>query len=103
MWPVALGVVARAAGLCSHDAALAGAQSAISGAAWAAVRLLGLDPFTVTETLALFADEVDAVACTADLVASTVRSPAHLPSVTSPLQDIAAEQHARWEMRLFAS
>ena len=48
-------------------------------------------------------DEVDAIALRADLVASSVQSPASLPSATSPLQDIAAEQHARWEMRLFVS
>src|SRR5207244_1115366 len=44
---VAIGVVARAAGLSPVEAARWAAQESISGPATAAVRLLGLDPFTV--------------------------------------------------------
>ena len=62
MWPVALGVVAAVAGLPASDAALAAAQASVAGPAWAATRLLGLDPFAVARCLADLAPAVDATA-----------------------------------------
>lgn len=100
--PIALGVVARAAGLDSYDAALAAAHASVSGPAWAAVRLLGIDPFAVVAVLSEIATDVDAIAARAELAAST-SLPAFLPSASSPLIEIAAEHHATWEVRLFVS
>jgi urease accessory protein len=97
--PVALGVVAVAAGLSPGDAALAAAYGAVTGPASAAVRLLGLDPYHVQAVLAGLADECDAVAERADGLATAGR----LPAATAPLLDIGAENHATWEVRLFAS
>lgn len=99
--PVALGVVAAAAGLDPAAAALAAAHDTAVGPATAAVRLLGLDPFTVHTMLARLAPRVDAVAAEAARHAHT--PPADLPSASGPLLDIAAEHHATWEVRLFAS
>src|SRR5277367_6720947 len=59
MWSLVLGVVAKAAGLTSGDAALAAAHASVTGPAWAAVRLLGLDPFSVVATLAQLSQRVD--------------------------------------------
>jgi urease accessory protein len=103
MWPIALGLVVRAAGLSPHDGALVAAHSSITGPAWAAVRLLGLDPFVVIEQIASLVDDIDEVSLRADLLAATVESPHELPSVGSLLQDISAEHHASWEVRLFVS
>jgi urease accessory protein len=116
MWPVALGVVARVAGVGPAGAALVAAQASISGPAWAAVRLLGLDPFSVAALLAELAPAVEAVAAAAAAsvaAAATVTatgavgldgfSPDRLPAAGGPLGDVAAMTHAAREVRLFAS
>jgi urease accessory protein len=94
--PVALGVVAAAAGLTSAQAASTAVYGAVTGPASAAVRLLGLDPYAVHALLADLAAECDAVADRA----STMEE---LPACSAPLLDIGAEVHASWEVRLFAS
>lgn len=99
LWPVALGAVAAAAGLTPADAALLAASAAVHGPAWAATRLLGLDPFDVAATLAGLAAPIDAVATDA----VTGYPWPDLPGLAAPLTDIGAEQHAAWEVRLFAS
>lgn len=96
---VALGVVARVAGLTPHDAALALVWTTLTGAATAAQRLLALDPGQVAAcTLGLtgVCDEVAAAA--ADAVAR-----GELPAPADPLADLLAERHTRREMTLFAS
>jgi len=103
MAPVALGAVGAAAGLVPADVTLAAAQSSISGPAWAAVRLLGLDPFEVVRVLAELAGAVDAEAVAAAGWAEAGADWADLPAGGAPLTDIAAEAHAHWEVRLFAS
>lgn len=100
---VVLGIVARAAGLDSYDAALTAAHSSVSGPAWAAVRLLGFDPFSVVALLAEVSASVDATAHRAEIAASTAVLAAYLPAAASPLCEIAAEHHATWEVRLFVS
>jgi urease accessory protein len=104
MWPVALGAVAAAAGLGAHDAALVGAQASVSGPAWAATRLLGLDPFAVAACTADLAASVDGVAAAAAGWARVSdRDLRHLPATGAPLADIGSQHHAGWEVRLFAS
>ena len=99
--PVALGMVAAAAGLGPLDAAVAGAYGTISGPASAAVRLLGLDPYAVHALLAGLAGECDRLAADA---AGRVDDPVdELPADSAPLLEIGAELHASQEVRLFAS
>lgn len=99
--PVALGAVAAAAALGPQAAALAAAHDAVLSPATAAVRLLGLDPFAVHAVLARLGPRIAATAAGAAQWAGA--APADLPSLASPLQDIAVETHATWEVRLFAS
>ena len=99
--PVALGVVAAAAGLGVEQAALSAAYGTITGPAAAAVRLLRPDPYAVQALLAGLADECDAVAAAG--AAHATGPVTELPAATGPLADISAEIHASWEVRLFAS
>ncbi|GIE92676.1 urease accessory protein UreF [Paractinoplanes rishiriensis] len=99
--PVALGVLASAAGLGPAEAAVAAAHGTIAGPASAAVRLLGLDPYAVHGLLALLAPECDRIA--ADAAARCDDPVDLLPAAGAPLLDIGAELHATWEVRLFAS
>ncbi|MDW5326087.1 urease accessory protein UreF [Plantactinospora sp. KLBMP9567] len=99
--PVALGVVAAAAGLSPAEAAVAGAYGTVSGPASAAVRLLGLDPYTVHALLAELAGVCDRLAA---LAVTGADDPVdQLPADSTPLLEIGAEVHASWEVRLFAS
>lgn len=99
--PVALGVVAQAAGCTPAEGAWVSAYHAVSGPASAAVRLLGLDPYLVHGLLAELGEQCDDVAGQATEAA---RGPAaDLPAASSPLLDVSAEDHASWEVRLFAS
>ena len=99
--PVALGVVAAAAGLTPGDAAVAAAYGTLTGPATAGVRLLGLDPYGAHALLAGLAGECDRIA--ADAAAHIDDPVDSLPAAGAPLLDIGAELHATWEVRLFAS
>jgi urease accessory protein len=99
-WSVALGAVARVAGVDRRGAALVAAQASITGPGWAAVRLLGLDPFSVAALLADLAPAVDVIAAEA---AAGDLDLALLPAAGGPLTDVAAQAHASREVRLFAS
>ena len=101
---VVLGAAAAAADAGPAAAALAAAHGAVATPATAAVRLLGLDPFEVAALQARLAPEIDAVAEDAAAVAATCgRAWSELPACSAPLLDLGAEQHAAWEVRLFAS
>ncbi|WP_328297407.1 urease accessory protein UreF [Streptomyces sp. NBC_00435] len=103
--PVVLGVTARSAGLGPLDAAHVAAYESVSGPATATVRLLGLDPFEASRVLAGLAPELDSVSGQAARAALRARAqgPHVLPAASSPLLDIAAQAHADWPVRLFAS
>ena len=101
--PVAFGAAAAAAGVDPLGAATATIYDAAVGPATAAVRLLGLDPFAVHAALAGLSGAVDALAAEAASFAEPGVDPSELPSAGAPLLDLTAEQHARWEVRLFAS
>ncbi|MFG2543954.1 urease accessory protein UreF [Streptomyces sp. NPDC048594] len=103
--PVVLGVAVRAAGLGALDAAYCSAYEGVSGPATAVVRLLSLDPFDATGVLARLADDVDLVARDAVEAAGRVMTDGAdvLPARSAPLLEIAAEAHAGWAVRLFAS
>jgi urease accessory protein len=99
--PVALGTVASAAGLAAAEAALVAAYGVLTGPAASAVRLMALDPYPVQALLAGLAGACDWIAARG---ASHGAGPAAaLPAATAPLQDVGAESHATWEVRLFAS
>jgi urease accessory protein len=99
--PVALGAVAVAAGLGAPAAAHLSVHHAVSTPALAAVRLLGLDPFAVAGLIARLAGAAGAVADEA--VAAAAGPLAALPARTGPVLDVAAADHARWDVRLFAT
>jgi urease accessory protein len=129
LWPLCLGAAAAAAGIDPSDAAVVACQSAITGPAAAALRLLGLDPYRVLALLAARGGAVEAiagraaargaeaasVACGGDASYPPVTSSAPpagtttatafatLPAASGPLQDIGAEAHGRAGVRLFAS
>lgn len=92
---VALGVVAAAAGLSPHDAALAAVYVTMTGSATAAQRLLALDPGQVAACTLQLAGACDEVATRA-LVEG-------LPCTSDPLLDLLAQRHALREGTLFAS
>ncbi|MEU3191257.1 urease accessory UreF family protein, partial [Streptomyces sp. NPDC006992] len=99
--PVVLGLAARSAGLAPLDAAHAAAYESISSPATAVVRLLSLDPLEATAVLARLAPAADEVARRAEAAA---QGPVEdLPAASAPLLEITAEQHAAWQVRLFAS
>ena len=102
MQPVALGVVAAAAGLTPRDAAACSLHHLVGAATTAAVRLMGLDPFEVHALAARLAPRLDQLASVAAELATTCET-AELPAANSVLADILAEHHATWEVRLFAS
>ncbi|MCZ1019946.1 urease accessory protein UreF [Streptomyces noursei] len=103
--PVVLGLAARSAGLTPLDAAHAVAYENISGPATAVVRLLSLDPFDATAVLARLTDDLEQVAEQGTEAAhrAVTEGLGALPAASAPLLDIAAEAHAAWPVRLFAS
>jgi urease accessory protein len=102
-WPLALGVAGRAAGLGAGDVTLAAGAAAVQGPAWAATRLLGLDPYAVAACLADLGPAIDAEAAAARHWADPRLDPRTLPATSAPWLDIGAADHASWEVRLFAS
>jgi urease accessory protein len=105
MWPVALGAVCEAAGLEAASAALLAASGVVTTPAWAATRLLGLDPFVVAALLGKMAPEVDRVAAAGAAVAAAWQrnDGPSLPAAAAVQLELDAEVHATWEVRLFAS
>lgn len=97
---VAIGVVARAAGMSAVEAARWAAYESVTGAATAAVRLLGLDPFGVWRGVGALAAQIEAIAIAASSSHGPLRE---LPACSAPLLDVGAERHALQEVRLFAS
>jgi urease accessory protein len=98
---IALGTVARAGGLGPAEAAACTVHHLASTVTTAALRLLGLDPFDIYALLAEVAPLADALAAAA--AADAYADPRTLPASSGPLIEILAEDHAVWEVRLFAS
>jgi urease accessory protein len=98
---VVVGVVSRAAGLSPDDAARVAVHHLLAGAVSAAVRLLPIDAadaMAVAMGLAPLAESVAAAGC-----AAALGPMAGGPAWSAPLVELRAEDHARWEVRLFAS
>lgn len=98
---VALGVVGVAAGLDPGDVARLSVHHALTTPAQAAVRLLGLDPFSVAALTAELAADGEAVVRLA--VAAAAGPIGDLPARTGPVVEIAAIEHESLPTRLFAS
>ena len=103
MQPMALGAAAWAAGLLGRDAALCSLHHLVVAATTAAVRLLGLDPFEVQAMAAGLAPRLDREADSPPRWPRRHRAARDLPASGSLLGDVLAEDHATWEVRLFAS
>jgi urease accessory protein len=103
MQPIALGAVAAAAGLGAREAALISLHHLVGAITTAAVRLLGLDPFDVQALAAARASHLEQLAADAAGAAVAFGHGDPLPSTTSLLADVLAQDHATWEVRLFAS
>jgi urease accessory protein len=102
-WPLAFAAVAADAGVGLEELTLGAASTAVTGPAWAATRLLGLDPYEVARCLVELAARVQAVASASRRWGRTGLDPSDLPAGSGLLLDIGAERHATWEVRLFAS
>jgi urease accessory protein len=98
---VALGALGAAAGMSTAEVATSAAYGSVSGPASAAIRLLGLDPFAVHAVLSRMALDIDNVA--AEAAAAARGALVDLPAAGAPLLDALAEEHATWEVKLFAS
>jgi urease accessory protein len=98
---VALGAVGVAAGMDAPSVAALSLFHALTTPANAAVRLLGLDPFAVAALTVTLTEVADTVA--GEAVAAAHGALADLPARTAPIIDIAANEHPRWDMRLFAT
>lgn len=99
---VVQGVAVALTGGGTHDAALLVASASVTGPASAALRLLGLDPVDVTRLVANLAPDIDHCAAYG-AEASAVDDAALLPAPALPMLDVLAENHARSEVKLFAS
>ena len=99
--PIALGVVAIAAGIDVDDIAALAVHHALATPAQAAVRLLGLDPFAVNALVVSLADE--AVRVIPDAVTAARGPLLDLPAGVGPVCEIAAAHHAELDGRLFVT
>jgi urease accessory protein len=97
----AWGVVGAVAELDARTVAQVVVHHTLSTPGQAAVRLLGLDPFGVTAMIAALAPESEAVVDEVIAVADTPLS--ELPATTGVLVEIAAVEHAQWEIRMFTT
>lgn len=98
---LAQGVTAGRLDLAPLDAARLAAYGAVSGPATAAVRLLGLDPFSVHAVIARTMQRAEGALEEAASHAELVDL--ELPGLTVPLLEIGAELHRAREIRMFAS
>jgi urease accessory protein len=104
--PIVLGVVCASAGLPAEDAAGCAVQGTLAVPAHAAIGLLGLDPYEVAGVLARLApaaDRIAARALTMARMAALKNDFGLLPALGVPLLDLAAEDHATWEVRRYAT
>jgi urease accessory protein len=97
----AFGLVGRVADLEDDEVARLVVHHAVSTPAQAGVRLLGLDPFAVAGVLAAVARRGEEVAQRAVLAG---RGALHdLPAANGAVVEIAAVEHATWDIRMFTT
>ena len=100
---VVVGVVARAAGLGPHDACRLVVHGLLAGGASAAVRLLPIDAADAMAVAMRLSAQAEDIAASSAAVARRRGPLADGPAWSAPLLELRAEDHARWEVRLFAS
>ena len=99
--PVVLGLVARAAGLVPEEAAALAVHGLVAGGVSASVRLLRVD---MADAMAVGARLAPLAGSVAARAASAAAGPiGDGPAWSAPAVERRAEEHARWEVRLFAS
>lgn len=99
--PIVMGLVAAAAACTPTEAALCELHHMVGSLTSAGVRLLGLDPFEIAAFGAQLAPELERLATVAAATADA--DPSDLPADVALLNDVLAEHHSTWEVRLFAS
>ncbi len=99
--PIVLGALVDAADGTPLDAASLAFHHLSAAVTSAAIRLLGLDPMTVAAVQARVGRHIDDWSTDADVWATA--EPAELPACGSSLTDILAEDHGRWDARLFVA
>ena len=99
--PLVMGLVAAAARCTPTEAALCELHHLVGSLTSAGVRLLGLDPFEIAALGAALGPDLERLATEAASTADA--DPALLPADVSLLNDVLAEHHGTWEVRLFAS
>jgi urease accessory protein len=99
--PVATGVAGAAAGLDAPSVARLVVHHTLAAPGQAAVKLLGLDPFEVVALTARLEADADEVVDQALVAASGPIE--ELPAAANPLAEIAAMDHGRWDVRMFAT
>jgi urease accessory protein len=97
--PVAFGAVATLAGCNPFEAAVCVTHSSAAALANAALRLLGLDPFSVASVLGDLREAVGTVAASV----MEIREPDRLPHTATPFSEIDPELQLTIEPRLFGS
>jgi urease accessory protein len=119
---VVLGFAARAAGLSPSEAASLALHAALMGTAAAAVRLLPIDMADAAAAVASLAPMADEIALPTSPSSKSGPANGHErsdstdlerfsgeaslgdgPAWSAPALELLAEEHARWEVRLFAS
>ncbi len=103
---VVLGAVGATVGLAPSDVARVALYELVSAPLWAAVRLLGLDPFAALEVLAGMLARADHLASSSAAGVAASGCPGGTEWISwlaAPLSELAAEAHLRREERLFAS
>jgi urease accessory protein len=100
--PVVVGLVAREAGLSPPAAAALAVHGLVAGIVSAAVRLLPVDMADAAAVAARVAPLADAVAAEAARLAADGHDVGG-PAWSAPVVEQRAEEHAAWEVRLFAS
>ncbi len=99
--PLVMGLIAAAARCTPTEAALCELHHLVGSLTSAGVRLLGLDPFEIASFGAALCPDLERLATEAGSTAHA--DPALLPADVSLLNDVLAEHHGTWEVRLFAS
>jgi len=98
---VALGAVALSAGIDEAGAAALVLHHALTTPTQAALKLLGLDPFEVAALVVRLGPVSSTLLAAARVAAAGALG--DLPAASSPLCEIAAVEHHRWPVRMFAT
>jgi urease accessory protein len=100
-YPTAVGTVAAVGGSSPEEAAEAAAYASVAGPAFAAQKLLALDPVAIADLGVEMAPEVARIA--REAAQTSMRSLSHMPAFGAPALEYLAEEHIARDVRSFAS